>query len=230
MWQVWQASGRRASAFEKRWRVWHASQEALPNGRRRPCASSACSAGGLEAELVAAAAALQPLADGDRLVVEGRHRLHRRPRERVLALLELRDLRVVALRAGVGGRAASPSRSRRCVLCAAPWQASQPTSIAACRESSQSFTMFGFTFAWQVTQALRRGGLRGRLAVAASSPPASCRRGWLLRRRRAARTASAAASMRRALHRHEASEVGVAAATRRAGAARRRRADAATAR
>ena len=30
MWQVWQASGRRASAFEKRWRVWHASQEALP--------------------------------------------------------------------------------------------------------------------------------------------------------------------------------------------------------
>ena len=39
------------------------------------------------------------------------------------------------------------------VLCAAPWQAVQSTSTCECRESSQSFTMLGFTFAWQETQA-----------------------------------------------------------------------------
>ena len=50
MWQVWQASGRRASAFEKRWRVWHASQEALPYGPAT-LRSSACSSAVLRPSL-----------------------------------------------------------------------------------------------------------------------------------------------------------------------------------
>jgi hypothetical protein len=46
MWQVWHASGRRASAVENRWRVWHASHDALPNGPDTS-RSSRCSSGDL---------------------------------------------------------------------------------------------------------------------------------------------------------------------------------------
>ncbi len=58
----------------------------------------------LEPDLVAAAATLHPVGHRDRLGVDRRHRLHCGPGQRVLPLLELRDLRVVADGAGVGRR------------------------------------------------------------------------------------------------------------------------------
>jgi hypothetical protein len=41
------------------------------------------------------------------------------------------------------------------VVCATPWQASQPTRARACRESRQSETMPGWSRSWQAAQAFR---------------------------------------------------------------------------
>src|SRR5512146_959603 len=58
----------------------------------------------LDANLVATAAAFHAFGFRHGLIVNGWHRLHRSPRHGMLALLELRDLFLVALGASVGSR------------------------------------------------------------------------------------------------------------------------------
>ncbi len=103
MWQVWQACGCAPPSTEKVWRVWQASQEAMPKPPAPLRAALRISASRLEADLVAAAAALHALGHGAMgcAWMVGMAFM-RRPGQGVLALLELLHLVVVACRAGLG--------------------------------------------------------------------------------------------------------------------------------
>ncbi len=152
MWQVWQACGWRASLTENVWRVWQASQEAMP--KPRPWAfSSRTSPSLLRPSLWQPPQPFMPsiMATGWAWAVG----MAFMAAQASACLPFLNCATCVSWQAAqVSGVGISALAASVALWCASPWQIVHSTPAPLCLLSCQSATMPGEVFLWQSMQVL----------------------------------------------------------------------------